>query len=76
MNIGVKTSEFLLVAIVIIGIFTLIGLGKLEADITSLGSLITLALGYGIQRTLLKSGIVSGVVNGSVSTDTGIGGAK
>lgn len=55
MNRGVKTSEFLLPAIVLIGIFTLIGIGKLPADMTTLGALVTLALGYGAQRTFLKA---------------------
>lgn len=54
-NVGIKTSEFLLPAIVLVGIFTLIGIGKLPADITSLGALVTLALGYGVQRTILKA---------------------
>lgn len=54
MNIGVKTSEFLLLAMVIVGIFALIGVGKLPADMTTLGSMLAAVFGYGAQRTWLK----------------------
>lgn len=54
MKAGGKTTEFGLMLTVVIGIFTLIGIGKLEADLTTLGTLVTLVLGYGAQRTILK----------------------
>mgnify|MGYP001577654026 CR=1 FL=1 len=57
MTIGAKTTEFGLLLAVIIGMFTLIGIGKLEADMTTLGAMLAAVLGYGLQRGLLKKNI-------------------
>lgn len=60
MRIGVKTTEFALLAIVLVGMFTLIGIGKLEADMVTLGSMLAAVLGYGLQRGLVKKSSANG----------------
>ncbi len=53
MKSGIRTTEFWLMAIVIIGYFFLTALGK-DVDIAKIMSLIGGALGFGGMRTLLK----------------------
>lgn len=54
MSAGYKSSEFWLLSIALVGTFTLMGIGKLPADITTLGAVLAVVFGYGAQRTILK----------------------